>query len=77
MVSETKAMQVKQRYSAQLLSQPGITGVGIEKGDDGEFVLAIHVDGSNPDIASQLPKQLDGLPVKIVKSGPYRAFPLK
>ncbi len=72
MVSEAKAMQVKQRYSAQLLKQPGVSGVGVEKADDGGYALAIYVVRDNPEITKNLPRQLDGCPVKIVPSGPFR-----
>ncbi len=74
MVSERKAMRVKQRYSAQLLSKPGVVGVGVEKGDAGGYVLTIHIDRNQPDVAQSLPKELDGCPVKIVASGPFRKF---
>ncbi len=72
MVSEAKAMKVKQRYSARLLKQPGVSGVGVEKGDDGGFVLAIYLDRDDPEIRKNLPRQLDDCPVKIVPTGPFR-----
>jgi hypothetical protein len=72
MVSEAKAMRVKQRHSAKLLRQPGVSGVSVEKGDDGGFVLAIHIDRDDPEIRKNLPRRLDDCPVKIVSSGPFR-----
>ncbi len=72
MASEAKALRVKQRYSARLLKQPGVSGVGVEKGDDGGYALAIYVDRDDPEIIRNLPRQLDNCPVKIVPSGPFR-----
>lgn len=72
MVSEAKAMKVKQRYSAQLLSRPEVSGVGVEKGEDGGFVLAVHVNSSDPEAIKNLPRELDGCPVKVVMSGPFK-----
>lgn len=74
MVSEAKAMKVKQRYSAQLLSRPGVSGVGVEKDDHGGYVLTVHVDRDDPEIVKNLPRELDGCPVKIVPSGPFHKF---
>ncbi len=72
MVSEARAMRVKQRYSAQLLRQPGVSGVGVEKADDGGYALAIYVDRDDPEITKNLPRRLGDCPVKIVFSGPFR-----
>jgi hypothetical protein len=74
MTSEEAIREVKRRHAPQLLSQPGVCGVGVEKDEKGEYVLTIHVDTDDPDIRSQLPGQLDGYPVRVVQSGPFRKF---
>ena len=42
MATEQEIREVKRRHSPQLLSVSGVSGVGIEKDDAGEFVLAVH-----------------------------------
>jgi hypothetical protein len=64
---------VKQRHSARLLSLPGVSGVGIEK-DGGDYVLAVHLDTDSPESEKELPAEIDGVPVKYVRSGPFRKF---
>ena len=65
---------VKQRHSARLLSQPGVSGVGIEKDDTGEYVLAVHLDADKPEEGKELPAEIEGVPVKYVRSGPFEKF---
>jgi hypothetical protein len=65
---------VKRRYAPQFLQKPGVSGIGVEKDDTGRYVLAIHVDGSNAALVDQLPKEIEGHPVRVVQSGPFRAL---
>jgi len=68
---EEKIRAVKRRHSARLLSQRGVSGVGVEKDEAGRFVLAVHINADDPKIAQQLPSEIEGCPVKIIKSGPF------
>jgi len=72
MLTEQEAHEVKRRHSAELLSKPGVSGVGVEKDEDGNFVIVVHVDGDHPGVQEQLPKDIDGFHVKFVRSGPFR-----
>jgi hypothetical protein len=72
MLTEQEARDVKRRHSAELLSQPGVSGVGVEKDEDGKFVIAVHLDADHPGAQEQLPKNIEGFPVKFVRSGPFR-----
>ena len=47
-----------------------MSGVGIEKDDAGNFVLAVHLDSDEAD--KELPAEIEGVPVKYVRSGPFR-----
>lgn len=71
--SEKEAGEVKQRHSLELLQQPGVCGVGVQKDDSGHFVIAIHLDTDDPDLQSRLPQRLEGYPVIFIRSGPFRA----
>ena len=63
---------VKRKYSADLLRRPGVAGVDIDVDDSGEAVLTVHLDTKDPKVRTELPKHLDGFPVKYVYTGPIR-----
>jgi hypothetical protein len=71
MVSEQQVREIKRKHSAQLLQQPGVCGVGVEKGEDGNFVLAVHLDASQPKAAAAIPDFIEGCQVKRLFSGPF------
>jgi hypothetical protein len=64
--------ELKRRHSAHLLAMPGVCGVGVEKDDKGQPVLTVHLDSDDASIKAAVPKTVEGQPVKIVKSGPFR-----
>jgi hypothetical protein len=72
MLTEQQAQDVKRRHSTDLLSRPGVSGVGVEKDEDGKFVIAVHLDADHPGVQEQLPKDIEGFPVKFVRSGPFQ-----
>jgi hypothetical protein len=63
---------VKRKYSADLLRQPGVSGVDIDIKDSGEAFITVHLDTKDPQVRKSLPSQLDGYPVKYVYTGPIR-----
>jgi hypothetical protein len=67
--TEDKVREVKRHLSARLLSQPGVSGVGVEKDEDGEYVVAVHLAEEKPD---DLPDEVEGVRVKYIRSGPFR-----
>jgi hypothetical protein len=71
MLNRDEVREVKRRHSAELLRQPGVSGVGVEKDEAGNYVLAVHV-AENAGAESWLPDVIEGCPVKIVRSGPFR-----
>jgi hypothetical protein len=50
-----------------------VSGVGIEK-DAGEYVLTVHLDSDSAEVDKDLPDEIDGVPVKYLRSGPFRKF---
>ena len=70
--TEQEIRELKHRHSARLLSQPGVSGVGIEKDDSGEYVLAVHLDSDDPEARKLFPDEIEGHRVKYIKSGPFR-----
>ncbi|HEY3027707.1 MAG TPA: hypothetical protein VGJ55_16285 [Pyrinomonadaceae bacterium] len=52
-----------------------MSGVGIEKDDAGEYVLAVHLNADDPEAGKDLPDEIEGHSVKYIKSGPFRKLP--
>ena len=71
MQSEQEARDIKRKHSAQLLGQPGVCGVGVERDDAGRYVITIHLKTNDPNVSGRLPTEIDGCPVKLVHSGPF------
>jgi hypothetical protein len=74
MLTEQEAHDVKRRHSTELLSKPGVSGVGVEKDEAGQFVIVVYVDTDHPAVQKHLPKDIEGFRVKFVFSGPFRQF---
>ena len=74
MSTEEEVRQIKQRHAPELLKQRGVSGVGIEKDDAGDFVLVVYLETDDPQVRAQLPQELEGHPVKYIQSGPFRKF---
>ena len=72
MATKEEAVAAKNHHSPMLLRQPGVWGVGVERGSDGNYYIAIHLDRTDPEVEANLPKQLDGLPTRFIHSGPFR-----
>lgn len=64
---------VKAKHESQLMAKPGVVSVGIGKGDGGQPVVIIGVENEAALTASELPKELDGYPVKTQVIGTIRA----
>ncbi len=75
MATEEEVRRVKRQHGPALMKQRGVSGVGIEKDDCGGYVLTVNVD--DDDALQQVPEQIEGLPVRRVRSGPFRAGPAR
>ncbi|HEV7644578.1 MAG TPA: hypothetical protein VGO50_11590 [Pyrinomonadaceae bacterium] len=77
MKGENKLRELKRRYSSLLLSQKDIYGVGIEKDESGNAVLAIHIGDISPE-SLDLPEDLKAAPLKYIRQGKgFKAFKAK
>jgi hypothetical protein len=74
MVGQQSAAEVKNRHSAELLALPHVVGVGTAKGEDGSWVIEVHVDDP---AGVQLAPTLDGVQVRLVHDGPFFAGPAR
>jgi hypothetical protein len=70
MATEQQITNLKNRHYQRLLSQKGVSGVGVEKDKSGGYVLVVHLD--DPQVP--IPDQIEGLPVKRVVGGAFRKF---
>jgi hypothetical protein len=65
--------EVKARHSRDLLSRPGVSGVGVELDDQGRPCLVVHLDSDQPNAREGLPDKLEGHTVRYLVTGPFRA----
>ena len=65
---EKQIRALKKRHSAALLAHQCVAGVGVERDEQGDFTLTVHLTGDAPD----LPKELEGHPIRYVRRGPYK-----
>jgi hypothetical protein len=75
-MTEDEVMKIKDRHSEQLLNIPGVHGVGVGGDEQGRpnLVILCELD-KYPGLAAELPKEIEGCPVKLVKGGPI--YPLR
>ena len=59
------------RESARLLALPGVHGVAEGRTKDGRPCVMLLAD---PGMESKLPREIDGVPVTVLASGPIRAL---
>lgn len=64
MVTQQEALQVKEKYESYYRGMEGVVGLGF----DGTNIL-IYVIQLTPNLASMLPKTLDGIPVRTITTG--------
>lgn len=66
-----RAHDAKERYADQLMSRPGVIGVGVGNTDDGKGpAVVMYVDANTPG-PPFVPAQLDGVPVRVVRTDAF------
>jgi hypothetical protein len=63
MASQRTIKALKKRHASALLAHPNVFGVGVERDDSGQYVLAVHVTGD----ADDLPAELEGHPLTYIR----------
>jgi hypothetical protein len=71
MASFEELRAVKSRHSAALRRMPGVCGVNVDRDDDGNYVLEVHLDTKDPAVRRSLPETVEGHLVKYIVSGPF------
>lgn len=72
MATFEEAKQVKHKHSAALLRQRGICGVDVQTDAAGGAVICVHLDSNEAAVLKAVPKQLEGIPVKCLQTGPFQ-----
>lgn len=77
-LSMEQVNQVKQRHEERLMNLPQVVGVSVGmsangNGDaDGRIVIKVFVSSTNA--ASDIPGELEGVPVEVEETGEFRAL---
>jgi hypothetical protein len=73
MTSEEQVKRIKSQNAAYLLQRPGVSGIGVEKAENGDFVLAVHLDPAFPEASEAVDHRLQncGCQVRKYFSGPF------
>jgi hypothetical protein len=69
-MDEEKARQIQRRHAPRLASLPGVQAVGLGKDADGNQQLVVVADPTVD--ADALPPELEGLPVVLERSEPFK-----
>jgi hypothetical protein len=73
MASEQEARAAKRRHP-ELLQTEGVSGVGVEQDATGNYFLAVYINAAEPHFGVGLPKQVEGVDVRVLRGGPFRAL---
>ena len=65
--------ELKRRHGRRLLRLPGVSGVGVQRGDaEDDYVLVVHVKEDDERTRAAVLKEVGGEPVRIECTGPFR-----
>jgi hypothetical protein len=66
---------IQKHHEEAVMSIEGVVGMGIGQGDDGKPPqFEIYVRKYTPELEQKIPKSLDGVRVRIVETGEFRAL---
>jgi hypothetical protein len=67
--------QVLAAHTPELMKLPGVVGTAESRMDDGRPCILVLVERMTPGLKRDLPRTLEGWPVRVETSGPLRAMP--
>jgi hypothetical protein len=70
--AQVPADEVKQRHEADLMSIPGVVGVGVGQCDE-QACIKVFVEQETPEVAGIVPADLEGVPVVVEEIGQVSA----
>ena len=66
------AVAIKQKYEGRLMALNGVEGIGIGQDPIGNLAIVVFV--RDQEVSGLIPKELDGVPVKVQVTGPIDAL---
>jgi hypothetical protein len=70
----TVARDVAARHSARIFALPDVVGHGVGADENGDAVIEIYVKTKGRQGAGRHPSDIEGVPVKVIETGPIRAY---
>jgi hypothetical protein len=67
------ASEVRARHEEKLFGIPEVVGTGLSYNAAGLPVIEVYVERATPRVERNIPKNLDGIPVRVVETGRFRA----
>jgi hypothetical protein len=67
------AMAVQARHEETLLRTSGVVGMGLGRSESHRVVIEIYLERLTAQLQHAMPSDLEGIPVKLVVTGPYEA----
>ena len=74
MTTQKDIVTVQAELEAQILDLPGVVGVAVGECAGTECLL-VFVEQETPELARQIPQELEGFPVQVQATGPIQAQP--
>lgn len=72
-VEELKGIQ--ERHEDSVMNIPGVVGIGIGLTEDGkDLAFIVYVEKLTPAVEAQVPDRIEGVPVRIIESGIFKAY---
>jgi hypothetical protein len=69
------AAAVRDRHEDELMSIPGAVGTGVGAGDQPDQpAIIVYVKKMTPQAQAAAPKDVEGVPVKIIENGGFVAY---
>ncbi len=70
LITEVQAQPALERHETQIMSIPGVAGMGIGECDE-HPCIKVFVEVLTPELKDQIPKDLEGVKVDIEETGPF------
>ncbi|NIM99906.1 MAG: hypothetical protein GTO24_18095 [candidate division Zixibacteria bacterium] len=65
---------IQERHEGSIMSLADVVGIGIGSGKDGQgYEFVVYSERLGPEITRQVPQQIEGVPVRLKESGPFKA----
>jgi len=72
-ISLEKAIKVKEKYALELMSIPGVVGVGVGGKEECAKII-VNVIKLTESLKNEIPEELEGVPVEVVETGVLKAL---